>query len=88
MVLSVLEACSRKGREFYFSGQMAEDPLYLGILVGMGVQNFYLASSSIPTIKRWISSAEYSTLSKIAKQALSIKEEDPMRKFLQKELLE
>lgn len=86
MVLIVLEACHRKRREFYFSGQMAEDPLHLGLLIGMGIQNFNLAGSSIPSIKKWIASANYTDLSRIAKQAVSIQEEEPLRKFLQKEL--
>jgi phosphotransferase system enzyme I (PtsI) len=86
MVLRVLDACHQKRCAFYFSGQMAEDPLHLGLLMGMGIQNFNLASSSIPSIKRWMASVQYADLSRIAKHALSIQEEEVLRKFLQKEL--
>jgi len=78
----ILESCHKYSRLCYVSGKIAEDPGYLGFLVGLGFRHFNVAGAAIPDIKRWLARIKLSDLVKIAKDAGRISDSETLRKHL------
>ncbi len=72
MILQVVEAGRAAGIPVAVCGEMAGDPLYLPILLGLGVSEFSMNHMSIPMIKKVIREITYEETQKIAQQALDM----------------
>jgi phosphotransferase system enzyme I (PtsI) len=78
----ILESCRKQSRPCYVSGKMAEDPGYLGFLVGLGFRHFNVAGAVIPDMKEWLSRIKLSDLVKIARDAGKIFDDESLREYL------
>jgi phosphotransferase system enzyme I (PtsI) len=54
MVRDVVQVANKAGIRVAMCGEMAGDPLYIPVLLGLGVEEFSMNPTSIPVVKRVI----------------------------------
>ena len=67
-------------------GQMSGMPVYIPLLLGLGLRGFSVPSSSIPEVKRICRSVSISQCKEIADQAMNMEDAQQINQFLTKEL--
>jgi phosphotransferase system enzyme I (PtsI) len=70
MVRDVVQVGRRAGIRVAMCGEMAGDPLYIPVLLGLGVEEFSMNPTSIPVVKRVIRMTSLLEAREIARQAL------------------
>jgi phosphotransferase system enzyme I (PtsI) len=65
---------------------MAGDPLYIPVLLGLGVEELSMNPTSIPVIKRVIRMTSLSEAREIARQALSLATEEEVNDYVSREM--
>jgi phosphotransferase system enzyme I (PtsI) len=70
LIKGVIDAGKRAGIPVSMCGEMAADPIFAIVLLGLGLENFSMNPSSIPVIKNVIRSVKYKECRRIADQAL------------------
>ncbi len=65
-------------------GEMAGDPLFTLILLGMGLDEFSTSAVSIPEVKRMIRSVDFSDARRIAREVLELSSSSEIREYLAK----
>jgi phosphoenolpyruvate-protein phosphotransferase (PTS system enzyme I) len=78
----VIQSGKRAGIPVELCGEMASDPLYSIILLGLGLENFSMNPSSIPIVKNVIRSVRYKDCRRIATAALEKKTAQEIEEFL------
>ncbi len=73
MIYRMVKASQEAKKDLYFSGQMAENPLCLGLLIGLGIIHFNLSSASIRALKKWLGNVSYANLVNTAQKAMQVK---------------
>jgi phosphotransferase system enzyme I (PtsI) len=67
-------------------GQMSGMPVYIPLLLGLGLRGFSVPSSSIPEVKRICRSVSISQCKEIADQAMNMEDAHQINQYLAKEL--
>src|SRR2546430_15501269 len=71
LIKGVIDAGKKAGIPVSMCGEMASDPIYAIVLLGLGLEIFSMNPSSIPVIKNVIRAARYRDCKRIADVALT-----------------
>jgi phosphotransferase system enzyme I (PtsI) len=82
LIKGVIDAGKRAGIPVSMCGEMASDPLYAIMLVGLGLEIFSMNPSSIPVIKNVVRSLRYKDCRRIAEAALQKKTAQEIEEFI------
>ncbi|HEV7767105.1 MAG TPA: phosphoenolpyruvate--protein phosphotransferase [Thermoanaerobaculia bacterium] len=82
LVKGVIDAGKRAGIPVEMCGEMASDPIYAIVLLGLGLEIFSMNPSSIPVIKNVIRSVRYKDCRRIAEIALNKKTAQEIEEFV------
>jgi phosphotransferase system enzyme I (PtsI) len=82
LVKGVIEAGKKAGIPVSMCGEMASDPLYAIVLIGLGLENFSMNPSSIPIIKNVVRSVRYKDCRRIADVAMTKKTAQEIEEFI------
>lgn len=82
LIKGVIDAGKRAGIPVSMCGEMASDPLYAIVLVGLGLDIFSMNPSSIPVIKNVVRSLRYKDCRRIAEAALQKKTAQEIEEFI------
>jgi phosphotransferase system enzyme I (PtsI) len=82
LVKGVIDAGKRAGIPVEMCGEMASDPIYAIVLLGLGLEIFSMNPSSIPIIKNVVRSVRYRDCKRIAEIALTKKTAQEIEEFV------
>jgi phosphotransferase system enzyme I (PtsI) len=82
LIKGVLDAGKRFGIPVSMCGEMASDPIYAIVLLGLGLEIFSMNPSSIPVIKNIIRAVRYRDCRRIAELALQKKTAQEIEEFV------
>ena len=82
LVSMVIQAGKKAGIPVSMCGEMASDPLYAIVLLGLGLEIFSMNPSAIPVIKNVIRSVRYKDCKRIAEVALQKKTAQEIEEFV------
>ena len=82
LVKGVIDAGKKAGIPVSMCGEMASDPLYAIVLIGLGLENFSMNPSSIPIIKNVVRSVRYKDCRRIADVALTKKTAQEIEEYI------
>ncbi len=86
MIRQVAEAGRSAGIPVAVCGEMAGDPLYIPILLGLGVDELSMNHMSIPMVKKVIRLISYEEAKQMARQALDMVDVDEVNEFAAQEM--
>jgi len=86
MILQVVEASRAAGIPVAVCGEMAGDPLYIPILLGLGVEEFSMNHMSIPVVKRVIRMISLEEAREMARHVLDMVTEEEVAEFATREI--
>jgi phosphotransferase system enzyme I (PtsI) len=78
----IIEAGHKAGIPVSLCGEMAADPLFAVVLLGLGLEVFSMNPSSIPVIKNIVRSVRYKDCKRIAEVALTKKTAQEIEEFI------
>jgi phosphotransferase system enzyme I (PtsI) len=82
LIKGVIDAGKRAGIPVSMCGEMAADPLFAVVLLGLGLEIFSMNPSSIPIVKNVIRSLRYRDCKRIAEMALQKKTAQEIEEFV------
>jgi phosphotransferase system enzyme I (PtsI) len=82
LVQMTVDACHKAGKWVGMCGEMAGDPQFVPLLLGMGLDEFSVSVSVIPEIKKVIRMMPFEKSKEIAKAALQMKTSDEVLKLI------
>jgi phosphoenolpyruvate-protein phosphotransferase (PTS system enzyme I) len=82
LIKGVIDAGKRAGIPVSMCGEMASDPIYAIVLIGLGLEIFSMNPSSIPVIKNVVRSVRYRECRRIADMALQKKTAQEIEEFV------
>jgi len=82
LIQMTVDACHRAGKWVGMCGEMAGDPQFVPLLLGMGLDEFSASVSVIPEIKKVIRLMPYDKAREIAKAALQLKTSGEVLKLI------
>ncbi|MGQ9628798.1 MAG: phosphoenolpyruvate--protein phosphotransferase [bacterium] len=82
LIKGVVETAHEKGIWVGMCGEMAGDPLYTMLLVGLGLDELSMSAVSIPEVKRIIRSITYREARALTEEVLSIKDTSRATEYL------
>jgi phosphotransferase system enzyme I (PtsI) len=82
LLRTVIQDAHKSQIELHICGEMASEPEYIMLLLGMGVRTMSLAPPMIPEIKQIIRSVKMEDCNKIARQTLTMNSERQISNFL------
>jgi phosphotransferase system enzyme I (PtsI) len=82
LVKGVIDAGKRAGIPVSMCGEMAADPIYAIVLLGLGLEIFSMNPSNIPVIKNVVRAARYRDCRRIAEAALQKKTAQEIEEFV------
>jgi phosphoenolpyruvate-protein phosphotransferase (PTS system enzyme I) len=82
LIKSVIDAGKQAGIPVSMCGEMAADPIYATVLLGLGLEIFSMNPSNIPVIKNVIRSVRYRECRRIAEAALQKKTAQEIEEFV------
>ncbi|HET7704903.1 MAG TPA: phosphoenolpyruvate--protein phosphotransferase [Thermoanaerobaculia bacterium] len=82
LIKTVIDAGKRAGIPVSMCGEMAADPIYAIVLIGLGLEIFSMNPSNIPVIKNVIRSVRYRDCRRIAEVALQKKTAQEIEEFV------
>jgi phosphoenolpyruvate-protein phosphotransferase (PTS system enzyme I) len=85
-VRDVILKASREGIECGLCGEMAGDPMFTLLLMGLGLRKFSMAPNSIPEIKRVVRSVTLSHAEEVAHRVLRMESDREIHNYLRDEL--
>jgi phosphotransferase system enzyme I (PtsI) len=71
LLKNIIDAGHKAGKWVSMCGEMAGDPSYAEILLGLGLEHFSVASSSVLRLKKEIRKIDLATAKKITDEILS-----------------
>jgi phosphotransferase system enzyme I (PtsI) len=83
---SAVEAARAAGRPIGVCGEMAGDPLYTLVLVGLGVDELSMNAPSIPLVKRILRATEWPDARALAGEVLGLRTAAEVVDALRKEM--
>jgi phosphotransferase system enzyme I (PtsP) len=78
----IIEGAKREGKRVGMCGEMAGDPLYTLVLLGMGLEEFSMGSLFIPVVKKIIRSVTYRQAKATAQIAMQMDTVGEIKKYL------
>ena len=88
LIKNVIRAAHTQGIKVGMCGEMAGDPLFTLLLLGMGLDEFSMPPPSIPKVKEVIREVTFQEAEKIASLVLNFSTPREIEKFLQEKLKE
>lgn len=88
LIHQTIEAGHRAGIPVAMCGEMAGEPLYVPILLGLGLDELSMNPMAIPRVKRIIRMASYKESSKFIKKILSLNTTWEVNSFVRQEMVE
>jgi phosphotransferase system enzyme I (PtsI) len=82
LIKGVIDAGKRAGIPVEMCGEMAADPVYAIVLIGLGLEIFSMNPSSIPVVKNVVRSVRYKDCRRIAEIALQKKTAQEIEEFV------
>ncbi|MFA5975893.1 MAG: phosphoenolpyruvate--protein phosphotransferase [Elusimicrobiota bacterium] len=82
LIHMVIEAAHKAEKWVGMCGEMAGDPTFTKILIGMGLDELSVPPAAVPRIKRLIRQTVYSDAQKLAQEILQMTEQDAVQKRL------
>ncbi|MGZ5442850.1 MAG: phosphoenolpyruvate--protein phosphotransferase [Thermoanaerobaculia bacterium] len=82
LIKGVIDAGKRAGIPVSMCGEMASDPIYAIVLLGLGLEIYSMNPSSIPVVKNVIRSVRYRDCRRIAEAALLKKTAQEIEEFI------
>lgn len=82
LIKGVIDAGKRAGIPVEMCGEMASDPIYAIVLLGLGLEIFSMNPSSIPVVKNVVRSVRYKDCKRIAEAALQKKTAQEIEEFI------
>ena len=82
LIKGVIDAGKQAGIPVSLCGEMASDPIYATVLIGLGLEVFSMNPSNIPRIKNVIRSVKYRDCRRIAEIALQKKTAQEIEEFV------
>lgn len=82
LIKFVIDAGKRAGIPVSMCGEMASDPIYSMVLLGLGLEVYSMNPSSIPVVKNVIRSVRYKDLKRIAEAALQKKTAQEIEEYI------
>jgi phosphotransferase system enzyme I (PtsI) len=82
LIKGVIDAGKKAGIPVSMCGEMAADPLYAIVLLGLGLEIFSMNPSSVPAIKNVIRSVRYRDCRRIAEVALTKRTAQEIEEFV------
>ena len=82
LIKGVIDAGKRAGIPVSMCGEMASDPIFAIVLLGLGLEIFSMNPSSIPVVKNVIRSIRYRDCRRIAEAALQKKTAQEIEEFI------
>jgi phosphotransferase system enzyme I (PtsI) len=82
LIRTVIQDAHKAQIDLSVCGEVASEPEYIMLLLGMGVRTFSLASPMIPEIKQIIRSVELEDCNKVARKVLSMNSERHISSYL------
>jgi phosphotransferase system enzyme I (PtsI) len=86
MVREVVQAGDQAGIPVAMCGEMAGDPLYIPVLLGLGVKELSMNAMAIPVVKRVIRMTALSEAKEIARQALLLPTVEEVNDYVTQEM--
>ena len=86
LVKGVIRAARHAGIDASLCGEIAGDPLYTMLLVGMGLRTLSMVPSEIPLVKRVVRSVDMDHCERVARKAGSFDSERQIQTYLRDEL--
>jgi len=85
LVRDVIRAGARNGISVSVCGEMAGDPLYTLLLLGLGLNNFSMNGPDVPEVKKVIRSTTIEHARQVARRVMSFDSERQVMHFLREE---
>ncbi|HUJ13204.1 MAG TPA: phosphoenolpyruvate--protein phosphotransferase [Thermoanaerobaculia bacterium] len=82
LIKNVIDAGKAAGIPVSMCGEMASDPIYAVVLIGLGLEMFSMNPSSIPIIKNIVRSVRYRDCRRIAEMALQKRTAQEIEEFV------
>jgi phosphotransferase system enzyme I (PtsI) len=86
MMRRVVDVAHQQRIEVAVCGEMASEPLYIMILLGLGLTELSMNAVSIPRVKRIIRSVYFKDAKTLLEKTLEMGSEDEMESFVKKEM--
>jgi phosphotransferase system enzyme I (PtsI) len=86
MVREVVQAGRQAGISVAMCGEMAGDPLYIPVLLGLGVEEFSMNAMAIPVVKRVIRMTSLESAKEIAQKALLLHTVEEVNDYVTREM--
>jgi phosphoenolpyruvate-protein phosphotransferase (PTS system enzyme I) len=86
LIKQTIEAGHRAGIPVAMCGEMAGEPLYIPILLGMGLDELSMNPVSIPQVKRIIRMASYKRSKEFVKKVFSLNTTEEVNEFVRREM--
>lgn len=86
LIDSVVKSAHREGIWVGACGEMASDPLYMAVLLGLGVDEFSVAPTSLLEIKKVIRGLNWAQTQEIASKLLKLSTSQEARRYAQQKL--
>lgn len=88
MLQFAIEAAHAQGKRVSICGEMAGEPHYALVLLGLGVDELSMAPSSIPLLRRMIRAATLEKAQTMLREAMSLTTADEIEHFVRRVMLE
>ncbi len=82
LIKGIIDAGKRAGIPVEMCGEMAADPIYAIVLLGLGLENFSMNPSNIPIVKNVVRSVRYKDCRRIAEIALTKRTAQEIEEFI------
>ena len=82
LLRDVIRTCNREGVDCSLCGEMAGEPLYTLLLLGLGLRSFSMAPRNVPEIKKLVRLATISQAERVARKAMTFETERQVINFL------
>jgi len=86
MIVQVVDAAEKRGRSVNVCGQMSSDPVFIPLLIGLGLRNISVSPFSIPELKEVVRSITIEEAQEIAAHAQKLDVARDVENFLRGEL--
>ncbi|NOT00548.1 MAG: phosphoenolpyruvate--protein phosphotransferase [Phycisphaerales bacterium] len=81
----VIRACAKAGVDCSLCGEMAGEPIYTLLLIGLGLRSLSMSPHNIPEIKKLIRAATMARAQRVARRALTLDTETQVTNYLRSE---
>jgi len=82
LIKSVVTACNRRGKPVAMCGDMAGDPRFCLVLLGLGLRSLSMAPRQIPIVKAIIRSTRIGEAERLAEEIMALRTEDEIEELV------